>query len=87
MILPDVAEGFAKAGRSSTDLTQAAELRNKAKDAMVLVDNPNYIPTSLKTSIIAKIERIAEDIAFIDRRINEGGRVGEGDRQDQRTCE
>ncbi len=68
--LPKIAKGFATEAKSSADTTQAQTLVDLAVGAMKLVDNPSYIPSTLRKTIQATIDAIKEDISIAERNIN-----------------
>jgi len=76
-ILPEIAEGFAQSAKLEPDMTKAQSLVDSAEQAMKLVNNPAYIPTSLRKSVESRIENIHEDIELARRNINQNKRLKE----------
>jgi len=76
-ILPDIAEGFSSQAKSETDIEKAQELVDLAKKAMEFVNNPSYIPTSLRKTIENRLNAINEDILLAERNINRTKRLDE----------
>jgi outer membrane protein assembly factor BamB len=76
-ILPEIAEGFSTQAKSEQNIEQAEELVGLAEEAMVLVNAPKYIPTSLRVPIQATVNRILEDIELAKRNINRTKRLDE----------
>ena len=74
-ILPEIAEGFASQAKAKEDVTAAQELVDLAKEAMKLVNNPAYVPTSLRKSIQTRLDAIAEDTSIAERNINRKKRL------------
>lgn len=69
-LLPDIAAGFASQARGAKTMADAERLVALAEDAMTLVNNAAYIPTSLRESVATRIDAIREDIAIARRNIN-----------------
>ncbi|MCU0983054.1 MAG: PQQ-binding-like beta-propeller repeat protein, partial [Pirellulaceae bacterium] len=76
-ILPEIAEGFSQPAKTEPDMKQAQALVDLAEQAMKLVNNPGYIPTSLRKPVETRIENIAEDIELAKRNINQSKRLAE----------
>ena len=76
-ILPDIAEGFSSQAKAEADIDKAQEFVDLAKKAMAFVDNPSYIPTSLRKTIENRINAINEDILLAERNINRTKRLDE----------
>jgi len=77
-ILPDIAGGFAsQATKAEEEIEKAQELLDLAEEAMKLVDNPSYIPTSLRKTVETKLNRIGEDMQLAERNINRTKRLAE----------
>jgi outer membrane protein assembly factor BamB len=69
-MLPDIAAGFATQAKNAKTMDVAKERVTLAEDAMTLVNNASYIPTTLRESVAARIDLIQEDIAVAKRNIN-----------------
>ena len=76
-ILPEIAEGFSQPAKTEPDMKKAQALVDLAEQAMKLVNNPGYIPTSLRKPVETRIENIAEDIELAKRNINQSKRLAE----------
>ncbi len=76
-ILPEIAEGFSQPAKTEADMKKAQALVDLAAQAMKLVNNPGYIPTSLRKPVEARIEKITEDIELAKRNINQNKRLAE----------
>ncbi len=76
-ILPEIAEGFSQPARLEQDMAKAQTLVDLAGEAIKLVNNPAYIPTSLRKSVESRIEKIQEDIELARRNINQNKRLEE----------
>lgn len=76
-VLPEIAEGFAQPAKLEPDMKKAQGLVDLAEQAQKLVNNPAYIPTSLRKSVESRIENIQEDIELAKRNINQSKRLDE----------
>ena len=76
-ILPEIAEGFSQPARLEPDVEQAQKLVDLAEQALQLVNNPAYIPTSLRRPVETRIDNIQEDIELARRNINQSKRLEE----------
>ncbi len=76
-ILPEIAEGFSQPAKTEADMKKAQELVDLAEQAMKLVNNPTYIPTSLRKPVETRIENVIEDIELAKRNINQSKRLAE----------
>jgi len=76
-ILSDIGGGFASQAKAEEDIEKAKELVDLAERAMELVNNPSYIPTSLRRVIETKLNGIHEDIQLAKRNINRTRRLDE----------
>ncbi len=76
-ILSDIAQGFATQAKENEDIEKAQELLDLAEEAMKLVNNPSYVPTSIKKTIETKLNRIREDMQLAERNINRTKRLAE----------
>ena len=64
-VLPEIARKFSVRAESAPKTSVAAENVEKAEQAMVLVDNPSYVPTSLKQQVQGKINQIKETLDLV----------------------
>lgn len=69
-LLPDIAEGFADQAKSSPDTVQAEQYVAYYREAMQLVDNSSYLPSSQRVNQQARIEAIEAIIATVQRDID-----------------
>lgn len=69
-MLPEIAEGFSQRAKATEDIQEAQRLVDLSEEAMTLVNNPVYIPTSLLVSIRPRLDAIREDIELAIRNIN-----------------
>jgi len=69
-MLPQIAEGFVEKAKFSDDTAAQEQLLDATRKAMQLVDNTEYIPTSLRRTLLTKIDRIHEDMARVQREID-----------------
>lgn len=76
-ILPEIAEGFSQPARLEPDIDKAQGLVRLAEQALQLVNNPAYIPTSLRRPVETRIESIQEDLELAKRNINQSQRLQE----------
>ena len=76
-ILPEIAKGFAAAAKAKTDATEAQELVDRAVEAMKHVNNPVYIPSTLRKAIENTLVAIQEDVDTAKRNINQSQRLTE----------
>ncbi len=76
-ILPEIAEGFSQPAKLEQDTQKAQTQVDLAAKALQLVNNPAYIPTSLRKSVETRIENIHEDIELAKRNINQSKRLKE----------
>lgn len=76
-ILPEIAEGFSQPAKLEPDVKKAQSLVDLAEQALKLVNNPAYIPTSLRKSVESRIENIQEDVELAKRNINQSRRLEE----------
>ena len=66
-MLPDIADGFASEAKKQSDVKRMAELVSSAKAAVVLVDNPSYLPSTRRKAQLGRIEGIQEKILAVER--------------------
>jgi outer membrane protein assembly factor BamB len=69
-MLPDIAAGFALQAKTAKTMDVAKQRVALAEDAMTLVNNASYIPSSLRDTVAARIDAVQEDIAIATRNIN-----------------
>ena len=69
-LLPDIAEGFARQAKSQADTASAAKFVALYEEAMKLVENPAFLPTSNRVGIQSRLDSIAERVATVQRDIN-----------------
>jgi hypothetical protein len=69
VMLPDIAAGFSTQAKNARTMETAKERVALADDAMTLVNNSAYIPTSLRETVAARIDAITEDIEVAKRNI------------------
>ncbi len=69
-LLPGIAEGFLEKAKLSQDTGEQEDLLAKTEDAMTLVNNPTYIPSTLRKSQLTRIDTISDDIARVQRDID-----------------
>ncbi len=69
-LLPDIAAGFATQATNTRNTAEAERLVGLAEGAMTLVNNPSYIPSSLRESVAARIDTIQENMGVARRNIN-----------------
>ena len=69
-MLPQIAAGFVNEARLAKDTAAQEALLKKTEAAMALVNNPEYIPSTLRKSQATTIESITEDMARVRREID-----------------
>jgi hypothetical protein len=70
-ILPDIADGFAVQASEASTTAKKEELVALAGEAMELVNNPSYIPASLRKDREARIAGILDKLKLAQRGIDE----------------
>jgi len=70
-ILPAIPEGFVKLAKTTQDTAKAAALLGQAEAGMKMVLDPANIPTSIRLRIDPDIQRIQEDMALVQRNIDQ----------------
>jgi outer membrane protein assembly factor BamB len=70
-ILPDIADNFATQATQTEDVTKKGELVKLAGDALALVNNPAYLPASLRKEREGRIGRIVDKLKTADRGIQQ----------------
>jgi outer membrane protein assembly factor BamB len=69
-LLPGIAEGFLEKAKLSSDTDEQEDLLASTEEAMTLVNNPTYIPSTLRKSQLTRIDAINDDIARVQRDID-----------------
>jgi len=70
-ILPEIADGFATQASQTEDGARKTELVKLAGEALTLVNNPAYLPTSLRREREGQISRIVDKLKSADRGIQQ----------------
>lgn len=70
-ILPDIADGFAVQAEAAETTAKKEELVKLANDAMAMVNNPTYIPASLRKDREARIAAILDKLKVAQRGIDQ----------------
>jgi outer membrane protein assembly factor BamB len=70
-ILPDIADSFASLARKTNDIPVAEKLVVLAEEAMTLVNNASFLPSSRRKEVQPRIESILEKIAVAQRAIEQ----------------
>lgn len=70
-ILPEIADGFATQAVQTDDPARKGELTKLAGDTLTLVNNPAYLPASLRKDREAHISRIVDKLKAAERGIQE----------------
>ncbi len=68
-LLPDLARAFADRAKEAKTVDEAKRLLAKVDEAMALVNNPAYLPTTLRKTQANVIERIEETVVRVRRDI------------------
>lgn len=68
-LLPDLARAFAERAKNASSAQEAQQLLEKVDEAMTLVNNPAYIPTTHRKTQAGVIERIEETVTQVRRDI------------------
>lgn len=77
-LLPDVADAFADAAaRAGPDTTAAARQLKKYQQALELIENPVYLPGSLRAGLTAPLERTQEKVDVVVRDIQRAEKLDE----------
>lgn len=69
-ILPEIASGLTQQAQQSENVDQKQRRSELASAAMVLVNNPTYLPTSLREAQRSRIETIETDLVRVRREID-----------------
>jgi outer membrane protein assembly factor BamB len=70
-ILPDIADGFATQAAQTHDSSRKADLVKSAGEALSLVNNPAYLPASLRKDRESQIGRIIDKLKAAERSIQQ----------------
>ena len=76
-MLPQIARGFVDQALVAKDPREQEAKIKLTRDAMKLVDNPSYVPTTLRRSQLTTIAQVNEDVDRVQRMINEERRLVE----------
>lgn len=76
-LLPDIADAFANQASESPDKEQAAKLVGQFEQAMTLVDNAAYLPSSQRASLTPRLDRSRETVAVVVRELEQQSRLEE----------
>ncbi len=68
-MLPDIAEAFIKSALATDDVAKKKQFLEMGVEAMELVNDPEYIPTSLRQSRLAVIRETSENMKRVERAI------------------
>lgn len=71
LILPELAATFAQRAASASQLDQKEELVALARQTLELLDNPAYLPTSLRTPREGQLAQIEDKLQLAQRGIDE----------------
>jgi outer membrane protein assembly factor BamB/TolA-binding protein len=74
-VLPEIARKFAVQAESTSDTMVAAVELEKAEQALELVNNATYIPTSLKKQIQGRINQIDETLTVVRHTIGKENKL------------
>ena len=88
-ILPDIAGGFATQATDATDTAKREELVKLAEETFTLINNPSYMPASLRKEREGRISGILETLKLAQRSIEQDKdlaaalkKIGEAEDQD-----
>lgn len=70
-LLPEIMEGFAQQANDTKEVAEAEALLGKAELAMKEIDNPSYLPTSVRRDQQPRIEQIVATLESVRRRISQ----------------
>jgi len=76
-LLPQIVEGFVIEAQKTPDVQESADLVALAREAMQLVNNGAYMPTSQRKSQEIRIDGILEDLRTEEREISRDRRLAE----------
>ncbi|GIW92620.1 MAG: serine/threonine protein kinase [Pirellulaceae bacterium] len=74
-LLPDLAKAFAEKAKNARSAEEAKKLLEKVDEAMALVNNPVYLPTTLRKTQTNVIDRIEETVLQVRRDIEREERL------------
>jgi hypothetical protein len=85
-ILPDIADGLAVEAAGADETAGKQQLVKLTSDALALVNNPSYLPASLRKERESRIARIIDKLQGAERGIQQdkdllGGRENRGERK------
>ena len=69
-LLPAIYAGFIESAEKARETVQKQHLLDQSAEALELIDNPEYLPGSLRKNVQLDIERTSERAALIVREIN-----------------
>jgi outer membrane protein assembly factor BamB len=70
-ILPDIADGFAEHAKVQDQISKKLDLTKLADEALVLANNPSYIPTAQKKNIESRLATITDKLTAARRSISQ----------------
>ncbi len=70
-LLPEIMEGFAQQANEAKEVADSEALLGKAELMMKEIDNPSYLPTSVRRDQQPRIEQIVATLESVKRRINQ----------------
>jgi TolA-binding protein len=70
-ILPDIADGFAEQAKTTEQIARKLELTKLADEALVLANNPSYIPTAQRKNIESRLASIVDKLTAARRSISQ----------------
>src|SRR5690606_10805511 len=68
---PDIADGFAEQAKVTDQMARKVELAKLADEAMTLVNNPSYLPTSQRKNLEGRIANILDKLSAARRSIDQ----------------
>jgi outer membrane protein assembly factor BamB len=71
VILPNIADSFATKAKEATEMPKMQRFVELANEAMTLVNNPTYLPSSRRKDQQLKIDEILEKIRVAERAIHQ----------------
>ena len=76
-ILPELVARLVKEAHDATSLTEKETLLGKGREAMSLVDNSAYLPSSLRRAVDGRVEQLQRDMEEIDYEVNRQQQLAE----------
>jgi hypothetical protein len=70
-ILPDIADGFAEQAKATDQMERKVDLTKLADDAMVLVNNPSYLPAAQRKNLEGRLATILDKLSAARRSIDQ----------------